>query len=280
MGFVLGPPRLLAVLLLLAAGLLIATLVFPWLEQPRRNRLIGAWSRALVAVCGLRVAVVGRLPDELARTGMLAGRPGRLLLANHVSWIDVFALNAALPVRFVAKSEIGRWPVMGALVTLAGTLYLERGRRHAVQAINRQVRERLAAGESVAVFPEGTTTDGATLLPFHSNLAAPALELRCDVWPVALRYTQHGRPTQVPAFIGRTALAESIWRIVSARALVVEVAFLAPVPTDGQTHPTRQRVAQAARAAIAAHLGVPAEVPHRPVAGERPRAGERPAAHA
>jgi 1-acyl-sn-glycerol-3-phosphate acyltransferase len=281
MALIVGPPRLLAMLALLAAGLLIAALIFPWLAQPSRNRVIGVWSRALVAVCGLRVDVVGRLPDELARTGILAGRAGRLLLANHVSWIDIFALNAALPIRFVAKAEIGRWPVMGTLVTLAGTLYIERGRRHAVHAINQKVSERLVAGESVAVFPEGTTSDGGTLLPFHSNLVAPALEVRCEVWPVALRYTQHGRPTRVPAFIGQTTLVESIWRIVGARGLAIEIAFLPPVATDEQPQPTRHRVAQAAHAAIAQHLGLPAEAPaHRPVGGERPRTDKEPATHA
>ena len=259
MRFVLGALRLLGMLLLLVAGLLTALLVFPWQTQPRRNRIIRGWSRLLMATCGVRVRVLGELPDELARTGMLAGSSGRLLLVNHISWIDIFALDAVLPSRFVAKAEIGAWPVMGTLVTLAGTLYIERGRRHAVHAMNHRVRDRLRAGESVAVFPEGTTTDGLALLPFHSNLVAPAMEVGCDVWPVALRYTQDGRPSQAAAFIGDTTLVASMWQIVIARRLEVEVAFLAPVPTNSGTHPTRHHVAQAARAAIAAHLGL--EVP-------------------
>lgn len=264
MQLLLGPLRLLGLTALLFVGLAIALLVFPWQSQPTRNRIIRAWSRALVGVCGLAVDVAGALPADLARTGIRADQPGRLLLANHISWIDVFALNAALPIRFVAKAEIGRWPLMGQLVTLAGTLYIERGRRHAVHAMNQRVRDRLQAGESVAVFPEGTTTDGTQLLAFHSNLIAPALELRCEVWPVALRYTQGGRVSQAAAFIGETTLVESIWRIVTARGLRIEVAFLPPVPTDGETHPTRHQVAQAARAAIAQHLGLPAEPPsHR-----------------
>jgi 1-acyl-sn-glycerol-3-phosphate acyltransferase len=261
MRFILGPVRVLGLLLLLVAGLATSLLVFPWLSQPSRNRIIRVWSRALVAVCGLRVSVRGALPAELARTGMLAGSPGRLLLVNHVSWIDIFALDAAMPTRFVAKAEIGKWPVMGTLVTLAGTLYIERGRRHAVHAMNQRVRERLLAGESVAVFPEGTTTDGLRLLAFHSNLVASAMEVGCDVWPVALRYTQQGRPSLAPAFIGAMTLVESIWRIVTAPGLEVEVAFLAPVPTNTDAHPTRHHVAQAARAAIAQHLGLPATDP-------------------
>ena len=273
MRFLLGPLRLLGLVLLLVIGLAIALLVFPWLSQPSRNRIIRAWSRVLVAVCGLRVNVAGAVPVELSRTGLQAGGAGRLLLVNHISWIDIFALNAAMPTRFVAKAEIGAWPVMGTLVTLAGTLYIERGRRHAVHATNQRVRDRLLAGESVAVFPEGTTTDGRQLLPFHSNLVASALEVGCDVWPVALRYTQRGQPTSAAAFIGETTLVESMWRIATAGGLEIEVAFLAPVATvstaDGAP-PTRHHVAQVARAAIAAHLGLAgAESPPalRPTAG-------------
>lgn len=269
MRFVLGPLRLLGLVALLLIGLAIALLVFPWQSQPTRNRIIRGWSRALVGVCGLRVDAVGALPADLARTGIRAGQPGRLLLANHISWIDVFALNAAMPIRFVAKAEIGRWPLMGTLVTLAGTLYIERGRRHAVHAMNQRVRERLLAGESVAVFPEGTTTDGTQLLAFHSNLVAPALEVRCEVWPVALRYTQHGRPSCVAAFVGEATLVESIWQIVTARGLALEVAFLPPVPPDGEAAPTRHHVAQAARAAIARHLGLPADAPSHRIDPER-----------
>jgi len=267
MGFVIGPLRLLGLAVLLLAGLAIALLVFPWQSQAGRNRIIGGWSRALVKVCGLRVNATGVLPPELARTGIVPGRPGRLLLANHISWIDVFALNAALPVRFVAKAEIGAWPLMGTLVTLAGTLYIERGRRHAVHAMNQRVRERLQAGESVAVFPEGTTTDGSHLLAFHSNLVAPALDLRCEIWPVALRYTQHGRPTQAAAFIGETTMLESMWRIATARGLAIEIAFLAPLTLESEPPPTRHQVAHAARAEIARHLGLPTEEPsHRATA--------------
>ncbi|MCS7100215.1 MAG: 1-acyl-sn-glycerol-3-phosphate acyltransferase, partial [Burkholderiaceae bacterium] len=186
------------------------------------------------------------------------GTKGRLLLANHVSWIDVFAILSTLPCRFVAKAEIGRWPLLGWLVTLVGTLYIERGRRHAVAAINQRVRERLAAGEAVAVFPEGTTTDGSTLLPFHANLLAPALELGCEVWPLALRYTDGGRPTRAAAFVGEMALPTSLWNILTARELQIEVALLAPIATNPGGH-TRHEVAARARARIAEYLGLAVE---------------------
>ncbi|MFN3565977.1 MAG: 1-acyl-sn-glycerol-3-phosphate acyltransferase, partial [Burkholderiaceae bacterium] len=180
---VLAPLRIVALLAHIVAGLAITTLAFPWLAQTARNRIVRGWSRVLLAICGVTLRASGRaLDDAIARTGIGPGSSGRLLLANHVSWIDVFAILACVPCRFVAKAEIGRWPLVGWLVTLVGTLYIERGRRHAVAAINHRVRDRLKAGETVAVFAEGTTTDGFSLLPFHSNLIAPALEVGGEVW--------------------------------------------------------------------------------------------------
>jgi 1-acyl-sn-glycerol-3-phosphate acyltransferase len=250
------PLRVAGLLTLLIAGLVIAGLAYPWLAQPRRNRITRRWSALLLAVCGARLSVCGDLPALLARSGMVPGQPGRLLLINHISWIDIFAVNAVLPSRFVAKAEIGRWPLLGTLVTLAGTLYIERGRRHAVHAVNHKVAEHLQLGESVALFPEGTTTDGSELLPFHSNLIAPVMEAGGQVWPVALRYTEDGRPSRAAAFIGDDTLVRSIWNILTARRLAIEVALLDPVAADGETHPTRHHVAQAARERIAAYLGI------------------------
>lgn len=258
----LAPLRIALLLLHVLAGIAIASAVFPWLVQARRNQIIRGWSRLLLGLCGLRLAVSGiPLTPALAQTGIEPGRPGRMLLANHVSWIDVFAIHACLPSRFVAKSEIGRWPLLGMLVTRVGTLYIERGRRHAVATMNHHVRDRLQLGETVAVFPEGTTTDGRSLLPFHSNLVAPALEVGCDCWPLALRYTEGGRPSTAPAFVGEMGFVNSLWNILRARRLQVEVGFLAPVPTTGDRN--RHHIAEAAAQRIAAWLDVPTPVGRR-----------------
>lgn len=266
----LAPLRIALLLVHALAGIAIAATLFRRLAQARRNRIIRAWSRLLLALCGVRLVVTGvPLPPTLAATGVAPG--GRLLLANHVSWLDVFAVLAALPSRFVAKSEIRAWPLLGTLVSLVGTLYIERGRRHAVATMNHQVRDRLRDGETVAVFPEGTTTDGRSLLPFHSNLVAPAIEVGCDCWPVALRYTEAGQPSTAAAFVGEMSLAACLWYILVARRLCVEVAFLDPVPTGGERN--RHHVAEAASAAIAAHLGL--DVPAGRRFTDRRRGGDK-----
>jgi 1-acyl-sn-glycerol-3-phosphate acyltransferase len=263
--FVLAPLRAALFVLHVLAGLATVLFVFPLVALPRRNRIMRAWSGLLVRICGARIVVDGEPVSETVRlTGVEAWRLGRLAVANHVSWIDVFAINAATPCRFVAKAEIGRWPLLGALVTRAGTLYIERGRRHAVAAINHKVRDHLKAGETVAVFPEGTTTDGSTLLPFHSNLLAPALEVGAPVWPLAIRYTDGGAPTAAAAFIGEMGLLTSLANILTARDLTIRITVLPAIPVA--QHGNRHAVARAARAAIAEALGLAAEDPEEAAA--------------
>jgi 1-acyl-sn-glycerol-3-phosphate acyltransferase len=258
----LAPLRIGLLLVHVLVGLAIAASIFPWLAQSGRNRIIRGWSRLLLIICGARLRVTGLpLPPTIARTGIEPGSRGRMLLANHVSWIDPFALNASVPSRFVAKSEIRAWPLLGLLVTRVGALYIERGRRHAVASMNHRVRDRLKDGETVAVFPEGTTTDGRSLLPFHSNLVAPALEVGAECWPVALRYLEDGAASTAAAFIGEMSIVASLWNILLARRLQIEVAFLEPVPTLGEHD--RHHIAEAATERIAAWLDVPAPVGRR-----------------
>jgi 1-acyl-sn-glycerol-3-phosphate acyltransferase len=260
-----APLRVVVLLLLILAGLATVACFGP-LSQARRNRIIRGWSRLLLQVCGVRLLVRGHLPAMLAHTGIAPG--GRLVLANHISWLDVYVINAALPSRFIAKSEIRGWPLIGTLVGWAGTLFIERGRRHAVHAANLAVRRCLEGGETVAVFAEGTTTEGDRLLPFHANLIAPAVEAGAPVWPVALCYTQKGRRSRAPAFVGDMGLLTSLGRTLLAPDLCATLTVLPPLPPQ----PTLRRhdLAEAARRAIGAELGIEAV---EPVRAPRPRPG-------
>jgi 1-acyl-sn-glycerol-3-phosphate acyltransferase len=269
----LAPLRAALLLVHIVAGIAITALAFPLLAQPQRNRIIRAWSQALLLICGARLRLEGLpLPPSIARTGVEHGSRGRMLLANHVSWIDVFAIHASVPSCFVAKAEIRDWPLLGTLVTRVGTLYIERGRRQAVASMNRRVGERLLRGETVAVFPEGTTTDGRSLLPFHSNLVAPAKEAGAECWPVALRYSERGEHSSAAAFVGDIGLLASLWRILVARRLQIEVAFLEPVPTAGERD--RHHIAEAAAERIAAWLDLPVPAGRR-LTPARNRGGDK-----
>ncbi|MGB2815635.1 MAG: lysophospholipid acyltransferase family protein [Burkholderiaceae bacterium] len=258
MGFALAPLRAVLFVLHVLAGLAIVLFVFPLAGLPLRNRINRRWSQVLVSICGVRIAVDGEpIPPQVRRTGIEPTGLGRLVVSNHVSWIDVFAINAVTPCRFVAKSEISEWPLLGPLVTRSGTLYIERGRRHAVAVMNHIVRDHLKAGETVALFPEGTTTDGGMLLRFHSNLLAPAVEIGAPVWPLAVRYTQAGARSEAAAFVGEMSILGSLVRILTARGLTVHITVLPTVEVT--LHENRHAVARAARAAIAEALGITEE---------------------
>jgi len=234
-------------------GVAIVLVIFPFAGQIARNRINSAWSCVLIALTGARVVASGvAISANLKRDGIDPLSTGRLALANHVSWMDIFAINAVIPSRFIAKAEIGQWPLLGMLVSGGGTLYIDRGRRHAVAAMNKTVRQHLKLGETIVVFAEGTTTDGSELLPFHANVIAPALDVDAAIWPIAIRYTERGKRSSAAAFIGEMGLFTSLARVLVADQLVVEVAVLAPILNSDAVN--RHAIARAARTAIAQHL--------------------------
>lgn len=223
-------------------GLLCVGLVYPLIGHKSRAWLNRRWSRCLMAFCGLRVVLKG----EPRLTGPV------LLVANHVSWIDIFVLNSARATSFVAKSEIRSWPIIGWLVAGAGTLFIERGQRHAVHAMGESMQARFQQGDAVGLFPEGTTTEGFELLPFHASLFEPARSAAIEIQPVALRFLQHGKRSGYAAFVGEESLVANLWRVLGVTGLAVEVVFLPPLAArhpDGSL-PTRLELSHQARDAI------------------------------
>jgi 1-acyl-sn-glycerol-3-phosphate acyltransferase len=245
--------RLALLLLLAVAGILTELVVFPLIPAARRRAIIRHWSRDLMSACGLQVRVHGG--------GVVDGRPlddiarGCMLVANHVSWLDIFAINSLATSAFVAKAELRRWPVAGWLAALAGTVFIERARRHAVHQVIERLRRRIREGFPVAVFPEATTTDGSTLLPFYGNLLEAAIAEGAPIIPIALRYRDAAdQPAAAVAYVGETTFVESLWRILGERELVVDMQVLPPVPTSGRN---RHDLARELRGLISSRLGLP-----------------------
>jgi 1-acyl-sn-glycerol-3-phosphate acyltransferase len=157
-----------------------------------------------------------------------------MLVANHISWLDIHVLNAVLPARFVAKSEVREYPLIGWLSKRIGTLYIRRARSRDVGRVIGQLTEILHGGEPVVVFPEGTTTDGTVVLKFHSSLLQSAVEAGAMVQPVAIRYRREdGTRCAEAAFIGGTTLVESLKIIAAQPAICVELVFLPPIAASG-----------------------------------------------
>jgi len=239
--------RLARLALHLARGLAIAWLRYPRLSQAEQHAHKRRWSRKLLSIVSVSVREVNS-PKVL---------PARCMLTlNHISWLDIFVIDANFPATFIAKSEIRGWPIVGWLCTRVGTLYIERGKRSAARHARDAVARSLERGVLIAACPEGTTTFGRSLGRFHAALFQPAIDASAALQPVALRYLDAaGRHTDAAGYVGETSLIESVWTIVSTRHMVAELNFLAPISTGGQT---RRDLAEKSEAAIAAALGVSA----------------------
>ena len=210
--------------------------------------MVKRWSLRLLRI----LAVEARLHGDIgARGGNV------LVVANHVSWLDIFVLNSVHPVRFVAKSELARWPIVGAMIRGAGTLFVERGKRRDTHRVNDHVALVLARGDVVAIFPEGTTTDGLDMLPFRSSLLQPIVEAEGHVQPVAIRYrAPDGTLSVAPAYVGDTSFAESFWQVCGARTLSVELIATAALPArNGHRRQLARDAESLIRTALAAADG-------------------------
>ena len=218
--------RLAAMLVHVLHGMGVVAWRFPRLSPEQQQARVQAWSVGLLARAGITLEVRGTPPVQ----GPV------LLVANHLSWLDIPVMHAARYCRFISKSDVQAWPIVGALATAAGTLYIERSsRRDALRVVHR-MHEALQAGQVLAVFPEGTTGDGRTLLPFHANLLQAAVSADAPVQPVGLRFVDRttGATSFAPSYIGDETLVGSIWRTLAAPAITAVVHYGAPERAQGR----------------------------------------------
>tara|TARA_B110001454_G_C12709892_1_gene430271 strand:+ start:739 stop:1518 length:780 start_codon:yes stop_codon:yes gene_type:complete len=212
-------------------GLVLVYTVWDAQDAATRERRTIAWSMRLLNLLGLTVQCQGQ-PH--------AG--SRLVISNHISWLDIIVINSVMPSRFVSKAEVGQWPVIGRLVTAAGTLFLVRERRRDAMRVLGLMAQALRDGQSVAVFPEGTTGAGRELMHFHANLVQSAIDAPAPIQPVVLSYrdAQHAVSPSA-AYIGDTGLLTSMWMVASAKDLTVSVQIL---PAETVTHADRRMLTE------------------------------------
>ncbi|MEV0182370.1 lysophospholipid acyltransferase family protein [Streptomyces sp. NPDC050625] len=257
--------RLTGVTLLVLTGIVLAPLggLIP-------AGLVRRWCRAIVRAAGVRV----RLTGAAAPTG------GLLMVANHISWLDIPLLGAVRPARMLAKTEIRQWPVAGALVAHGGALFIERDRLRALPETVARIADALRDGAAVVAFPEGSTWCGRAQGRFHRAVFQAALDAGVPVQPVRLHYRiADGAASTAPAFVGEDTLFASVWRVVSARGLVAEVEVLPAIPPG--THPDRRTLARAAEPATHGPTWTHAALMTRDqTLSDRARAGARPASGA
>ncbi|MBU1361401.1 MAG: 1-acyl-sn-glycerol-3-phosphate acyltransferase [Gammaproteobacteria bacterium] len=199
---------------------------FPRLEPTQQHQRVQEWATCMLQVLGIRLVVQGTPPQE----GPM------LIVSNHLSWLDILVIHAARHVRFVSKSGVRDWPLIGAMSTGAGSLYIERERRRDAMRVVHRMTEALRNGDLVAIFPEGTTSDGTGLLPFHANLLQAAISSGSPVLPAALRFADAatGETSLAPRYIDDDNLASSLWNTLKAPPLLAIVRFGEPQSSLGR----------------------------------------------
>jgi 1-acyl-sn-glycerol-3-phosphate acyltransferase len=209
--------RLAQVLLHLARGWYTVVWVFPRLTFLQKKERIRAWSLALLARLAIKLVVVGTPPVS----GPL------MLVCNHISWLDIYVIYAVCHCRFVAKADVGRWPLVGTLAAAVGTLFIQRESHRDALRVVHQMADSLHYGDVIAVFPEGTSSDGTGVLPFHANLVQAAIAANAPVQPIALNYSDALSATHsvAPCYINHDTLMDSLWRTLSAPPLCVTLTF-------------------------------------------------------
>lgn len=218
------------------------------------RRCQAAWCRVFCRLFGVRM--------ELDGPPVPAGPV--LLVANHVSWLDILCVAAHWPVSFLSKSEIRRWPIVGAAATALGTLYIERGARNAADQAVTAMGGRLGEGYPVVFFPEGTTSDGSTVLPFRPRLFQAAVDAGAPVQPLALSYRHpDGSLCREAAFVGQEPLPRQVWRMAAVPRIQARIQVTPTVPPAE----SRTELARRSHEQVAVALGLEVPIPRRRAAG-------------
>lgn len=216
--------RALAILFFSMVALLQFAFVMPFQRRGECRRARAAWlhrwCRLACRILGLRIEVGGVVP----RSG--------LLVANHLSYLDIIALSALRPCVFVAKSEVARWPLFGLLARCAGSLFVERQRRVDAVRVAREMTQRLRGGELLVMFPEGTSSGGASVLPFRSSLLAPVEHLDCAVTVGALSYEiARGSAADAVCYWRDMTLLPHLLHLFTIPRIELRIAFAQPAVT-------------------------------------------------
>lgn len=227
---------------LFGCGLIIAGVIYPALDvlykparaKQKRGLLKLAWLKWFAGILNLQITHKGEMPNTAS-----------LLVSNHISWVDIIVLGQFTPAHFAAKSDILAWPIIGYLARQGGTIFIRRGNRQQAKALAEEMVWLLKQNGTVIAFPEGTTTTGDKVLPFHASLFQAALLAKADIQPVAIQY--QGEATRVAPFIGEDEFVPHLLKMLAMDKIEVSVTFLPTIATAGKN---RQFVSNKARDSI------------------------------
>jgi len=214
--------------------------IFPLLPTKVRKKMVQSWCIRLLRILKVKVIIHGD-------PSILFGTKPYLLVANHISWLDIHIINSIRPVIFVAKADVSKWPIFGYLASMLGTIFLKREKLSDIKRVIQLMKEKFINQEIVAIFPEGTSTDGKSVLPFKSNLFESAHQAQVDVLPITIQYKENNEYSMRAAFIGDMELIDSIKNILKSNHLVVHVHLSDGLPS----HLSRQELATQAHQLVA-----------------------------
>lgn len=228
--------------------MLIVALIYPRKKNAWQRATVQRWGQQLLNLLNVELKIHGELP---------AGK--KLIVSNHISWLDNFVVQALCPAHFVAKSEIRDWPVMGWLVANTGALFIERARRHHTLKINQDMMAALDSGDSVALFPEGSTGTGEQVRPFHSSLLQACIGSNAPLVPMGLRYvSMDGTQTHAADYVGNMHFMASLKNVLREEKIIAELRIGSAINAAGKS---RRDLAHEAEQAVANLLGL--APPHR-----------------
>ena len=249
MNKIVGCYRFVCGLLFALACILLVLFYLQWVKPEAKRNIIRSWARTFINLIGMKFRVKGEVYENPC-----------LIVANHISFVDIFALNALKPGRFIAKSEIAGWPVFGRIAKGVDTLFIERKNHRSIIAVNEQISAALMQKQTVMLFPEGKTSIGVSLLPLKANLIEPAVLSGTPVQPVAICYTENGQKTTKASY-ANISIFDCLWTICSTPGLAVTLKVLPIIDVTGKT---RHEVAHEAAASMSEAMGVPNPMQNQP----------------
>jgi 1-acyl-sn-glycerol-3-phosphate acyltransferase len=203
-------------------GFFVCFFIFPWLKRESQKERIQGWSQKLLAIFNVHTKM------NLTNASL-----GSVIVSNHISWLDIFVINSLAPSRFVAKSDIRSWPMLGWLAEKGGTIFIARGSKTNLKRIYHYLVEQIEVGERVAFFPEGGVASQGEVLPFHANLFEAAIHGKVPVQPIALRYlTLTSELHPAIEFGGDTKFITSLVSVLNADVIIVELNGLEPIASE------------------------------------------------
>ncbi len=203
--------------------LLVIPLCFIILISPKKQQehIIQFWCKKLLSIFQIKVEIRG-LEDYLVN------QKKYLMVANHISWMDIIVIQSIKPSIFVAKSDVASWPLFGWVAQMTGTIFIKRDKVSDIKKALKKIKRRLIK-RSVCIFPEGTSTNGRYLLPFKSNLFQASIDTHKSILPFCLRYEQNDMYTDKVAFVDDMSLVDSIVSIKQEKDIKAVVEILQPI---------------------------------------------------